>query len=82
MVCLKGQLDLCKGRVCDTIQEMMDPSAGVVGGIVGLLCQGQHRLICSLVAFNVCGKCEPTRKVLYNFLQAAQNSEQILNLST
>ncbi len=42
---VKQQLGPCKGRVRDTIQEMADLSAGVVGGIVSFLCQSQHQLI-------------------------------------
>ncbi len=36
VVHVKGQLGLCKGRVHDTIQEMADASAGVIGGIISL----------------------------------------------
>ncbi len=47
---LKGQLGLDKGQVGDSIEEMPDASTRVMGGIINFLCQGQHRLVCLLVA--------------------------------
>ncbi len=74
MVSLEGKLGLWEGGVCDAIQKMVDTSAGVIGSIIGLLCQCQHGLIRSLVAFHICSKHEPTlwpivTNVLNGFLQ-------------
>ncbi len=53
-------LGLGKGVVRDSIKEMLDACSGIIGGIVGFLCQGQHRLICLLVVFNVSVEPEST----------------------
>ncbi len=39
---------------------MADSSPGVIGAIIGLLCQGQHRLVHNLVVLNISTKREPT----------------------
>ncbi len=60
MVGLEGQLGLGKGRVGNSINEMMDESTRVIGSVISFLHQDQHRLVCLLVAFNICIKCEST----------------------
>ncbi len=37
----------------------MDTSTRIVDGIIGFLCQGQHRLICSLVVLDIGAEQEP-----------------------
>ncbi len=62
VVSLKGQLGLCERRVHDTIQTVTGTGTGVLGNIICiicLLCQGQHRLIRSLVAFNIRNERQP-----------------------
>ncbi len=44
---------LSKGRVSNDIHNVTDACAGVIGGIIGLLCQVQHRLVCGIVTFNI-----------------------------
>ncbi len=85
VVSLKGQLSLCKGRISDTIEKMVDTSSGVIGSIMGLLYQGQHGLIGSLVALYICSKSKPTPRpivaeVLGCFLQLG--SQHVLCPST
>ncbi len=53
MVGIKQQLGLCEGRICDAIQEMIDPSTGVIGSMIGLLCQGQHQVSVEFINTNL-----------------------------
>ncbi len=51
---------LGKGGVLDSVQEMTNTGPGVIGNIISLLGQGHHRLIRSLVVFDISGEREPT----------------------
>ncbi len=64
-VSLEGNLGLRERRVNDSMKKMPDPGTGVICNIISLLREGQHALICVLVALDAGRKGKPTFGPLY-----------------